>query len=81
LTLSHRGTSILPADQPAPWATTPGGQPARHPRPAEPFEGEIPCLCGGHRRMILPNTAAHPVWRCLHCGFLSNLRPHLRARQ
>lgn len=77
---SQRGLTILPMEQAsAPWIAP--AQPVSPPRPGEPFEGEVACLCGGHRRVILPNTAAHPVWRCLHCGFLSNLRPHLRPRR
>jgi hypothetical protein len=77
----QRGLTILPMEQAeAPWAV-PAEPAAAAPRPGEPFEGEIACLCGGHRRTILPNTAAHPVWRCLHCGFLSNLRPQLRPRR
>lgn len=78
---SQRGLTILPKEPvEATWAA-PGGPAGPTPRPGEPFEGEIACLCGGHQRTILPNTAAHPVWRCLHCGFLSNLRPHLRSRR
>lgn len=78
---SLRGLTILPT---APVETTwavPDRPSAPTPRPGEPFEGEVACLCGSCRRVVLPNTAAHPVWRCLDCGFLSNLRPHLRRRR
>jgi hypothetical protein len=35
-----------------------------------PERGGTPCSCGGTWRYVLLPHAAHPLWRCLHCGRL-----------
>ena len=52
-----------------------------HQGDGDPFQGAVPCVCGGTWRYVLAGTEAHPVWYCLHCGFVSNLRPQLRRER
>lgn len=36
-----------------------------------------PCSCGGRWYYVLLPHAAHPLWRCLHCGRLHRGNLHI----
>lgn len=48
-----------------------------YPRPGPPLFGGEPCACDGRWRYVLGGSAAHPIWRCLHCGAVYRDRARL----